>query len=445
MNTATIADAPNRPPDLFVTAAALGPRNRAPSLQAELTAVCELSRLLVEDPRVALRQALESARYLCDAGTAGLSLLRSDSAGREIVRWEAISGALAHCEGTDTPRDCSPCGLCLDSGTTILVSRPERAFNSLHNAHPLIVQDLIVPLYDTAKKPLGTLWIAHHDRKSQFTSDDARIMQQLAVLLVLTLKFLKHTRERQEELAVLASVQMAQQKLLAYDLHRERSLHEEIESEGRRALLFKDAMIDEANHRTKNTLQVAASLLSWHARATASAEVRDALLVSYERLQLLAHAHELLYSSQDDTQTVLMPHLLQKLGDALGQSFAEASRHVRLDLTCDPIALPVKEAIPLALFANEAVTNAYKHAFPNASRGTITAQLRCMPENILLLQIVDDGVGLRSAGAENGMGLELLRILAAQLEGTVDIDGQHNGVGTAITLTVRRVSLHRLS
>ena len=389
---------------------------------------------------MALRHALESARFLCDAGTAGLSLLRSDSAGREIVHWEAISGALAHYEGTDTPRDCSPCGQCLDSGTTILVSRPERAFNSLHDAHPSIVQDLIVPLYDTARKPLGTLWIAHHDRTSQFTSDDARIMQELAVLLVLTLKLLEHSRERQEELAVLASVQMAQQKLLAYDLHRERSLHEEIEGEGRRALVFKDAMIDEVNHRTKNTLQVAASLLSWHARATASAEVRDALLVSYERLQLLAHVHELLYSGHDATQTVPMPQLLRSLGDALRQSFAETSPHVRLDLTSDPIALPAKDAIPLALFANEAVTNAYKHAFPSATSGTITAHLRCIPENILLLRIADDGVGLRSAGAENGMGLELFRILAAQMGGALDINAQPNGVGTAITLTLQRAT-----
>lgn len=221
---------------------------------------------------------------------------------------------------------------------------------------------------------------------------------------------------------------------------RERSPLEAVESERRQALLFKDAMIQEVNHRAKNTLQVAASLLSWHARATASPEVRGALLVSYGRLQVLAKAHELLYANHDNTQTILMPQLLQALGDALRQSFAGAAAHVRLDLTSDPIALPVNEAIPLALFANEAVTNAYKHAFPNASPGTIAAQLRCMPENVLLLQITDDGIGLHQSDGEHGMGLKLIRTFAAQLGGALYISAQPNGVGTAITLTFQRVT-----
>ena len=440
MNTATIADAPNRPADLFVTRTALERRKRTPSLQAELTAFCELSKVLADDPRVALRHLLDIARDLCDAGTAGLSLLQRDPAGQTMVRWEAISGALAHCEGTDTPRDCSPCGLCLDTSTTILVSRPERAFNCLHDTHPSIVEDLIVPLYDSARTPLGTLWIAHHDCMSRFSSDDVRIVEQLAVQLVLTLRLMEHARERQQALALLQSHQVAQENLLAYDLYRERSVHEQIESESRQALVFKDAMIHEVNHRTKNTLQVAASLLSLHARNTPSAQVREALLVSHERLQLLAKAHELLYSSHDSTQTVLMPQLLQTLGDALGQSFASMSAHVRLDLTSDPISLPVKEAIPIALLANEAVTNAYKHAFPNDSPGTITVQLRRIPENVLVLRIADNGIGLHPSGGAGGMGLKLIRTFAAQLGGALDIVGQADGVGTALTLTIQRAA-----
>ena len=117
-------------------------------------------------------------------------MLRDDGAGQPVVRWAAISGALASHEGTDTPRDSSPCGLCLDTGTTIRVSRPQRAFTSLRDTQPAIVEDLIVPLYDNASKPLGTLWIAHHDRRSHFCSDDARIAEQLAAQAVLALNLL---------------------------------------------------------------------------------------------------------------------------------------------------------------------------------------------------------------------------------------------------------------
>ena len=53
-------------------------------------------------------------------------------------------------------------------------------------------------------------------------------------------------------------------------------------------------MLHEVNHRTKNTLQAAGSLLALQAGATSSAQVRIALLDSYARLQLLAKVHELL-------------------------------------------------------------------------------------------------------------------------------------------------------
>jgi two-component sensor histidine kinase len=165
--------------------------------------------------------------------------------------------------------------------------------------------------------------------------------------------------------------------------------------------------------------------------------VRTALLDSYARLQLLAKVHELLCTTTDSTQTVFMPRLLQTLVDGLRPSFVGTSAHVSLQLTSDPIALPVEQAIPLALLANELVTNAYKHAFPNDASGAITVNLQQTPENGLSLRIADTGIGLYSTGSEISMGLKLMRILAAQLRGTLTIATPPEGSGTAITLTIR--------
>lgn len=257
--------------------------------------------------------------------------------------------------------------LCLDTGTTIRVARPQRAFTSLRDTQPAIIEDLIVPLYDSASKPLGTLWIAHHDRKSHFSSDDARIAEQLAAQSVLALNLLERAKEHQYAMALRESHQVAQQQLLAHDLAEERGLREHAETsenESRRALVFKDAMLHEVNHRTKNTLQAAGALLSLQASVTSSAEVRMALLDSYARLQLLAKVHELLCTKPDGAQTVLMPGLLQTLADGLRQSFARTSAHVSLQLTSEPIALPVDQAIPLALLANRARDQRLQAWFP---------------------------------------------------------------------------------
>lgn len=440
MNPATIAAVEGRPSDLFVTKSTLQRRKAAPNLQAEAAAFCGLSKSLADDPCAAVRNLLDVARGLCQAGSAGLSLLRDDSAGQPMVRWAAISGALAPYHGTETPRDASPCGLCLETGTTIRVSRPQRTFTALRDTVPAMIEDLIVPLYDKASKPLGTLWIAHHDRRSSFSADDARIAEQLAAQLVLALKLSEQAKEREYALALLESHQLAEHNLLMHDLAEERGMREHAEaseSESRRALVFKDAMIHEVNHRTKNTLQAAGALLAVHAGATASAQVRLALLDSYARLQLLAKVHELLYKTTDTGQTVDMPELLQIMGDGLRQSFAGVSAQVKLGLSSDSLSLPVDQAIPLALLANEVVTNAYKHAFPNASSGEITVSLRQPSEHVLTLRIADTGIGWHPTDGEVSMGLRLIRNFAAQLQGTLIFSTPEQAAGTAITLTIR--------
>jgi two-component sensor histidine kinase len=437
VNNPTIADAEIRLANPLVSAALWDPPERAPYLQAEVTAFCELSKILADDPRVALRRFLETALRLCKAGSAGMSLLRSSETSQKTVHWEAISGALASHDGSDATRDFSVCGLCLEAGMTILLSRPERVFTYLRETRPSIVQDLIVPSYEHASQPLGTLWIAHHDSVSQFSSDDARMMEQLAGQLILALRLLEQAREHRHALDLLESHRTAQRALahaLAEELSR-RERAEASESGIRGALEFKYTLVREVHHRVKNTIQMAASLLSSHARATPSAQVRRALQESYGRLRLLAKVHELLYASADNTQEVLLPPLLQALGDALRQSFAETSGRVRLQITADPVVLSPDEAIPIALLANEAITNAYKHAFPEGSAGEIALNLSCTAEQALVMQISDNGVGMHADGFAGGLGLKLIRVLAAQLRGTVTFAEPADAVGTAVTLS----------
>lgn len=442
MNLAAIANTEFLPARSAIAAALWNPPERAPYLQAEVTAFCELSKILADDPRVALRRFLEIALRLCKAGSAGVSLLRSSAAGEATVHWEAISGELALHEGSDAMRDFSPCGQCLDAGTTIVLSRPERVFTYLRGTQPSIAQDLIVPLYDSASQPLGTLWIAHHDSTSRFSSDDVRQMEQLAVQLVLALKLLEQAREHRHALALLESHKIAQRALtdaLAEERSR-RERSEAAESSARRALEFKDVVIREVHHRVKNTIQMAASLLSLHARTTPSEQVRGCLQASYGRLRLLAKVHELLYAATTSTQEVPLPPLFQALGDALQQSFAEMSDRVRLRITSDPVELCADEAIPLALLANELVTNAYKHAFPQGAVGEIVLNLSWTAEPALVLHVRDNGVGMRPNAAESGLGLQLTRALAAQLRGTLAFAESVDATGTAVTLTVPRES-----
>ena len=156
----------------------------------------------------------------------------------------------------------------------------------------------------------------------------------------------------------------------------------------------------------------------------------------------MAKAHELLYTSASSTQPVLMPSLLDALGDALRRSWPEVSTRVKLRISADSLTLPVDEAIAVAMLANEVVTNAYKHAFPNDCRGQVTVALRLTSDEALTLRIADDGVGLRASSTGSGIGLKLVRTFAAQLGGILTVSAAAEAPGTVITLTMRPASRH---
>lgn len=332
---------------------------------------------------------------------------------RPDLRAEAVASTKL-AKVIDATRINSPCGLCLDAGTAILVSRPTRAFAWLEGTPPPFVETLIVPPLDDAGYPQGTFWIAHHEPDARWTCDDARAAEQLAQQLTQALEQ-ERIRRMQAEAAA---------------------------RETARALLFKEAMIDEVNHRTKNTLQAASALLVMQANATSSAEVRRALLDSQARLQLLAQVHALLCIEPNDTQSVFMPRLLQSVCDALARSFGQTRPSVRLEVSCAPISLPADDASAIALLSNEVVTNSYKHAFANQSSGEITVQLHCPAEQALVLRISDTGTGTgaNAMNSKHGMGLKLMRLLAAQVGGVLDVASPAAEGGTTVTLELDRAA-----
>lgn len=437
MNAATIDRPIIQGANLVITPALLQRPERVPNLRAEVAAFGELSQILAVDPHHAVRRFTQVALRLCDAGSAGLSLLRPNASGHADFEWEVVSGAMDYHEGDATPQNFSPCGLCLDAGMATLLSRPEREFTYLSRVQPTIFEALYVPLYDNARKALGVLWVVQHDPVARFCVNDLRIMEQLAIQMVLALKLVRQAGAHRSALASLESQRTVQQTVARHLVEeRNRRQRAEVSEHGiRQAMMGKDAVILEAHHRVKNTLQIAASVLSLHASATPSLEVRAALQDSFARLHLLAKVHELLYTQADALQEIPMATLLQAVGDALQRSFIERPSRVELRITSEALSLGADNAIPLALLANEAITNAYKHAFPEGRRGEIAADLSRNGDAIVL-RISDTGVGMRSDVSKGGLGLKLIRSFAEQLQGVLTFVSPLDATGTTLTLTI---------
>jgi len=140
-------------------------------------ALDKLATRLSEIERELLDAVVRAALELCDAGTAGFSVLYEEE---KVFRWDAIAGDLAGAKGGTTPSNWSPCGTTLNLGTPQLFSLPSRCFEYFSSSPHQIVEGLVVPVY-VGDKPLGTLWVASHDDR-KFDKEDVQALQRLANL-----------------------------------------------------------------------------------------------------------------------------------------------------------------------------------------------------------------------------------------------------------------------
>jgi PAS domain S-box-containing protein len=190
--------------DILITEELFKRSPQLPHWQAETEAMRSLAHQMARDSQSLMQSLADTALELCRAGTAGVSLLETTPEGEELFRWAVLAGTLAHHVGGSTPRNFSPCGVCLDQGTPVLFSHPESYFTYFQAANTPIVEGLVLPLL-ADHHVLGTIWIMSHDQQRQFDPEDVRIMTSLADFTATAL--LLNQRQTKELLAVNATLE----------------------------------------------------------------------------------------------------------------------------------------------------------------------------------------------------------------------------------------------
>ena len=210
------------------------------------------------------------------------------------------------------------------------------------------------------------------------------------------------------------------------ELHKEVADLRYALSQSQAELRLKDALIHDIDQRTKNTLQIAAALLHMQAKR-ASDDVRAALLEASGRLVAVAAAHNRLNRLDIDNR-VRLDEYLSELCPALA---GHAPGGPTIRVIAGPVACRPEVAIPVGLLTSEALMNALKHAFPAGRQGTVEIRLAQRGKKVELL-ISDDGVG-RDPHRPDGLGAELIRTFAAQLDATLEWTSAPN-VGCTLML-----------
>jgi two-component sensor histidine kinase len=184
-------------------------------------------------------------------------------------------------------------------------------------------------------------------------------------------------------------------------------------------------LLKELHHRVKNNLQVMMSLQKLQARTLTSKEALNAITDSNNRLLAMALIHQELY--RPDTQgSINMNQYVSNLSHHLTTALC-ADRQIVVESQLANIELEVSQAIPIGLIMNEAITNAFKHAFkgmPLGSEGTvprICISLQPAGKDEIQVMIKDNGRGYVDTDQSKrfSLGFSLMGTLTEQLDGNL--------------------------
>ena len=202
----------------------------------------------------------------------------------------------------------------------------------------------------------------------------------------------------------------------------------------------KDAMLREIHHRVKNNLQIIQSLLRLQEAGNSDERLHAILSDVQARISAMALIHEALYESEDLARVDFLLYL-DALARGLSLAFIPIGRKLEIATAGESFELPIDQALPLGLIANELVTNSLKHAFPESWEGDarILAAAGTTSSGRLVVEISDNGVGLPDPGRgprREGLGLQLVEVLSQQLKAEIE-----HGPGSAGTGTLWRITL----
>ncbi len=172
-------------------------------------------------------------------------------------------------------------------------------------------------------------------------------------------------------------------------------------------------LIGEMQHRVKNNFMVITSALSIERQRSASEEAKAALDTVSGRVVAIAMAHDQLGLRDAEGRVDLAAYL-----QALASNIRHQHEWLRIETDLEALEVPIDRATPLGLIANELMTNAIKHAFPDRS-GTIRLTLwadRHLGEAWMTVE--DDGTGM-GPPRPGGRGTQLISALARQIGGDV--------------------------
>lgn len=200
------------------------------------------------------------------------------------------------------------------------------------------------------------------------------------------------------------------------------------------ALLEKEVLLAELHHRVKNNLAVITGLFNFKLNADIHQDARNVLLESKNRVQSMALIHNLLYKNSNLVD-INIENYLKDLISEIQSSYPDISNTIVVHKNISAFNLDINTAVPCGLIINEVLTNCYKHAFVNRTKGEIKIRFT-KSGSLIQLVLKDDGVGLKDNYQNGGsIGLTVIEALSGQLGAKHSFYNSESGAAFELAFT----------
>jgi signal transduction histidine kinase len=350
--------------------------SREPDYATENRALVSLMRALNSDPRQILQALADTALEICEAGSAGISLLDSETGGDpNRFRWRALAGRWPQYIGAYMPRAFSPCGVVLSQNSLQLMQEPGLHYDYVNQLDPPCREVLLVPFH-LHSQPIGTIWVVMHDEGEHFDAEAARVMTSLATFASGAYQTLKsqetlehYNRERAAQVQSLQVESRSKDEWIATIAHELRNPLGTVRTSA--AILQREACTAELVKRTGAIIDRQVGSMS--------RLIEDLLDVSRVRLGTL----ELTLAEVNLAEVVRRALEHSPLGGA------SPTHHVELQIQQDPLVVK-GDALRLSQVLENLFNNAAKYTDPH---GRVSIRLfKELREAVIC--IVDTGIGI---------------------------------------------------
>ncbi|MDA8387361.1 MAG: PAS domain S-box protein [Nitrospiraceae bacterium] len=210
---------------------------------------------------------------------------------------------------------------------------------------------------------------------------------------------------------------------------REKSEAQLRESEAnlRKALQWKETLLKELYHRTKNNMHIISSLLALQMRTVKDDQKAACpFQVMQGRIMAMALVHEKLYQSRDLYNLDIRDYI-EDLAKSIHSSFRSDEKNISLRLDVESMSFPIDQAIPCGLIINELMSNSMKYAFTGRKSGQIGIALHAPEADRIEMVFSDDGKGLPDGldvKEATSLGLKIVHnLVQRQLDGEIECEG----------------------